>query len=239
NACLESVVNDKCSGDAFVDSPSFASDGQAVSTKRRRLGCAFGAGSVAKTSNPRARKSVAQLAPIAPVPTTAIRRIGLFRDLPPDMNLAVSSSSNLLKEPKWNTLCGGDATLALDHDLASVCPWFINPEAPLFCFGHVIEVMQQREQLGAFGCSGVIECLHRRVQELVGKPAGKLLEYLLGIGTRGQQPASAVELGRTQAIVMFLQRGDHRHDRAPIEPAQKPLCLLRNEHFGFAYRVFA
>src|ERR1700741_2460000 len=54
---------------------------QASSTYLRKLASAFGAGSVAMTSNPRARYSAAQLAPITPVPTTAMRRIGLLYDM--------------------------------------------------------------------------------------------------------------------------------------------------------------
>src|ERR1700722_6644396 len=45
----------------------------------RRFASAFGAGSVAITSKPRARNSAAQLAPITPVPTMAIRRTGLSK----------------------------------------------------------------------------------------------------------------------------------------------------------------
>src|SRR6266513_3956082 len=47
----------------------------------RRLASAFGPGSVAMTSNPRARYSAAQLAPMTPVPTIAIRRISLLYDI--------------------------------------------------------------------------------------------------------------------------------------------------------------
>src|SRR5207253_9195741 len=44
----------------------------------RRFCSAFGAGSVATTSKTLARNSAAQLAPMTPVPTIAIRRTGLF-----------------------------------------------------------------------------------------------------------------------------------------------------------------
>jgi hypothetical protein len=47
----------------------------------RKLASAFGAGSVAMTSSPRARYSAAQLAPMTPVPTMAMRRIGLLYDM--------------------------------------------------------------------------------------------------------------------------------------------------------------
>ncbi len=50
---------------------------QASSTYLRKLASAFGPGSVATTSNPRARYSAAQLAPMTPVPTMAMRLIGL------------------------------------------------------------------------------------------------------------------------------------------------------------------
>src|ERR1700730_8707256 len=59
---------------------------KAASSPRRidvevRLASAFCTRSVAMTSNPRARYSVGQLAPITPVPTTAIRRTGLLKDM--------------------------------------------------------------------------------------------------------------------------------------------------------------
>src|SRR5882672_8366979 len=54
---------------------------QASSMYLRKLASAFGAGSVAMTSNPRARYSAAQLAPMTPVPTMAMRRIGLLYDI--------------------------------------------------------------------------------------------------------------------------------------------------------------
>src|SRR6476469_8137340 len=54
---------------------------QASSTYLRKLASSFGAGSVATTSNPRARYSAAQLAPMTPVPTMAMRRIGLLYDM--------------------------------------------------------------------------------------------------------------------------------------------------------------
>src|SRR6266849_10745602 len=55
--------------------------GHASSTYLRRLASALGAGSVAITSNPRARYCAAQLAPITPVPTIAIRCTGLLKDI--------------------------------------------------------------------------------------------------------------------------------------------------------------
>src|SRR5213593_4388488 len=59
----------------------FVRSSQASSTYLRKLASAFGAGSVAMTSNPRARYSAAQLAPMTPVPTMAMRRIGLLYDI--------------------------------------------------------------------------------------------------------------------------------------------------------------
>src|SRR5260370_16100347 len=55
--------------------------GQASSTYLRRFASAFGAGSVAITSNPRARYCAAQLAPITPVPTLAIRCTDFLKDI--------------------------------------------------------------------------------------------------------------------------------------------------------------
>src|SRR5260370_28955363 len=54
---------------------------QASSTYLGRLASAFGPGSVVMTSNPRARYSAAQLAPMTPAPTIAMRRIGLLYDI--------------------------------------------------------------------------------------------------------------------------------------------------------------
>ena len=70
--------------------------------------------------------------------------------------------------------------------------------------------MQQRKQLGAFGCAGVIECLHRRVQELVGKPAGKLLEYLHGLGIRPGAQLKVVGKNYDQTMTL-------RVDRKPVQ----------------------
>src|SRR5436190_22845737 len=75
------VVKLKRSRDAPQDRPMFVRSGQASSTYLRKLTSAFGAGSVAATSKPRARYWAAQLAPITPVPTMAMRRIGLLYDI--------------------------------------------------------------------------------------------------------------------------------------------------------------
>ena len=81
NACFESLVKLKRSRDAPGDRPISSSCPQASSTYLRKLASAFGAGSVATTSNPRAKYCAAQLAPITPVPTTATRRIGFSNDM--------------------------------------------------------------------------------------------------------------------------------------------------------------
>src|SRR6266699_978266 len=75
------VVKLKRSRDAPEDRPMFVRSGQASSTYLRKLASAFGAGSVATTSNPRARYCAAQLAPMTPVPTIAILLIGLLYDI--------------------------------------------------------------------------------------------------------------------------------------------------------------
>src|SRR5438552_13902027 len=75
------VVKLRRSRDAPEERPISVSAGHASSTYLRRLASAFGAGSVAMTSNPRARYCAAQLAPMTPVPTIAIRRIGLLYDI--------------------------------------------------------------------------------------------------------------------------------------------------------------
>src|SRR2546426_3057481 len=75
------IVKLKRSRDAPEDRPMFVRSGQASSTYLRKLASAFGAGSVATTSNPRARYWAAQLAPMTPVPTIAMRRIGLLYDI--------------------------------------------------------------------------------------------------------------------------------------------------------------
>src|SRR6266478_5680876 len=76
-----SAVNDSRSRDAPGARPIMVSAGHASSTYFRKLASAFGAGSVATTSKPRARYCAAQLAPMTPVPTIAIRLIGLSYDI--------------------------------------------------------------------------------------------------------------------------------------------------------------
>src|SRR6266571_1872748 len=76
-----SAVNFSRSREASGDRPIVVSAGQASSTYLRRLASALGAGSVATTSNPRARYCAAQLAPMTPVPTIAILLIGLLYDI--------------------------------------------------------------------------------------------------------------------------------------------------------------
>src|SRR5258708_38914303 len=76
-----SAVNFSLSREASGDRPIVVSAGQASSTYLRRLASALGAGSVATTSNPRARYCAAQLAPMTPVPTIATRRTGLLNDI--------------------------------------------------------------------------------------------------------------------------------------------------------------
>src|SRR6266404_8339226 len=81
SASFISVVNERRSRDAPLERPMLVRSFQASSTYLRKLASAFGPGSVAMTSNPRARYSAAQLAPMTPVPTIAIRRIGLLYDI--------------------------------------------------------------------------------------------------------------------------------------------------------------
>jgi len=81
NAFFMSEVKLSLSRDPFGESPMAVRAGHAESTYLRIFASAFGAGSVAITSNPRAKNSAAQLAPITPVPTMAIRRTGLFKDM--------------------------------------------------------------------------------------------------------------------------------------------------------------
>src|SRR5213080_4635493 len=100
-----SVVKVKRSRDAPFESPIFVRSFQASSTYLRRLASAFGAGSVAMTSNPRARYSAAQLAPITPVPTIAIRRIGLLYDILVFLcvDFCVSDSGEIsLRDQEWS-----------------------------------------------------------------------------------------------------------------------------------------
>src|SRR5437762_9746661 len=76
-----SVVKVKRSRDAPLERPMLVRSFQASSMYLRKLASAFGPGSVAITSNPRARYSAAQLAPMTPVPTMAMRRICLLYDM--------------------------------------------------------------------------------------------------------------------------------------------------------------
>src|ERR1700730_7240585 len=77
NAFFMSEVKVSLSREAFFASPMAVRSGHAASIYSRRLLSAFGAGSVAITSRPHAKYCAAQLAPITPVPTIAIRRTGL------------------------------------------------------------------------------------------------------------------------------------------------------------------
>src|SRR6266853_5889889 len=75
------VVKLSRSREAPAERPMLVSIPHASSTYFRRLASAFGAGSVATTSSPRARYWAAQLAPMTPVPTMATRRIGFLKDM--------------------------------------------------------------------------------------------------------------------------------------------------------------
>ena len=57
--------------------------------------------------------------------------------------------------------------------------------------GQLVDVVQEREQLGAFGLAGAVERLGRRVQKLVGKPSRERFEHLLRWRTAGEQAAGA------------------------------------------------
>src|SRR5437763_12587681 len=81
SAFFISVVKVKRSRDAPLERPMFVRSFHASSIYLRRLASAFGPGSVVTTSNPRARYSAAQLAPMTPAPTIAMRRTGFLRDM--------------------------------------------------------------------------------------------------------------------------------------------------------------
>src|SRR5256885_14863006 len=103
-----SFVKVKRSRDAPLASPMFVRSFQASSTYLRKLASALGAGSVAMTSNPRARYSAAQLAPMTPVPTMAMRRIGLLYDILIFLcvDFCVSDSGEIsLRDKQWFLLC--------------------------------------------------------------------------------------------------------------------------------------
>src|SRR4029077_13884632 len=76
-ACGSAALNFNFDCDAPGERPNRLSAGQAVATNFLSEASAFGAMSVATTCSPLARNSAVQLAPITPVPTMAIRRIGL------------------------------------------------------------------------------------------------------------------------------------------------------------------
>src|SRR5690349_2212844 len=94
------VVKLSRSREAPADRPMLVSVPQASSTYFRRLASAFGAGSVATTSSPRARYWAAQLAPMTPVPTMATRRIGFSKDM---------------SDLRWDVSVGDAAQVALSH----------------------------------------------------------------------------------------------------------------------------
>src|SRR2546423_13408680 len=103
-----SVVKAKRSRDAPFERPMFVRSFQASSTYLRKLASAFGPGSVVMTSNPRARYSAAQLAPMTPAPTIAMRRIGLLYDILVFLcvDFCVSDSGEIsLCHEQWFLLC--------------------------------------------------------------------------------------------------------------------------------------
>src|SRR5712664_3762572 len=80
-ASIRAAVNDNLFWEAPEASPNRCIAGHAAATKRFSAASAPGATSVATTSRPLARNSVAQLAPMTPVPIMASRRMGLFCDM--------------------------------------------------------------------------------------------------------------------------------------------------------------
>src|SRR6266513_3916378 len=103
-----SVVNVRRSRDAPLERPMFVRSFHASSIYLRRLASAFGPGSVVTTSNPRARYSAAQLAPMTPAPTMAMRRIGLLYDILIFLcvDFCVSDAGEVsLRHEQWFLLC--------------------------------------------------------------------------------------------------------------------------------------
>src|ERR1700747_1243543 len=110
-ASFESLVKVKRSLDAPFERPILVKSFQASSTYLRKLVSAFGAGSVAMISNPRARYSADQLAPMTPVPTIAIRRIGLLYDMifPPICQVCDSTIQQFNDSTICRYFCVSDA----------------------------------------------------------------------------------------------------------------------------------
>src|SRR5579859_3790275 len=81
SASARSEVKLRFACDAPAESPSRSSGAQALATNSRSRPSAPGAGSVATTCRPWARYSADQLAPMRPVPTMAMRRMGLVSDM--------------------------------------------------------------------------------------------------------------------------------------------------------------
>src|SRR5439155_26844134 len=108
NASFISVVNVRRSRDAPLERPMFVRSFQASSMYLRRLASAFGPGSVVMTSNPRDRYSAAQLAPMTPAPTIAMRRIGFLYDILIYLcvDFCVSDAGEIsLRDEQWFLLC--------------------------------------------------------------------------------------------------------------------------------------
>ena len=101
------VVKAKRSRDAPLERPMLVRSFQASSTYLRKLASAFGAGSVATTSKPRARYWAAQLAPITPVPTMAMRCIGLLYDMISPLLVVYVNVS--IKLQRLSVFCVSDA----------------------------------------------------------------------------------------------------------------------------------
>src|SRR5216684_5839072 len=137
-----SAVNVRRDCEAPGARPSRSTAGQAAFTKPRSAVSAFGAISVAMTSSPFARNSVAQLAPMTPVPMMATRRIGLFCDMSlllRDFGVGDAGEVALCVEEISFTgsiePCGVDRTREIGHEHAVV--WNVEGDTdPLHEMGH-------------------------------------------------------------------------------------------------------
>ena len=77
------------------------------------------------------------------------------------------------------------------------------------------------------------------MKQLVGEPARKRLEHVVGRRSGGEQPPRAFELHGAKRLVMIRQGGNRRHDAASFEPAQEMDRLLGDHPLGLHDRLVA
>src|SRR6516162_6642300 len=88
--------------------------------------------------------------------------------------------------------------------------WGIRPR-----LGEIIDVTQERNQLGALRRVRVAQRMRGSMQEFIRESAREPLEHLLFRRAASEQAARALDFGFSKLFVMLLQCGDRRHRCPP------------------------